>query len=1114
MQSLPPYLAELLNNVSTALIELDCGVIKEVNNIVCETTGMAREEIIDKPFSQLFNIISMPNREPFFLPQDGNGKIDARIITNQGQEISANLSYNVSGQNGETTIVFSNFTKCGHDETSLDQQKHFRRLNIIGQLTGGVAHDINNMLGGIMGCAELLSSQVSNNERNQQLINTIYESSVSASDLNSKLLSFSRKDEKHNESFDAHAAIEDTLDLLRRSIDRRIDIDINFYSRAHFICGCPADIKSAILNIGINARDAMPNGGSFTVTTADAWLDIQKNPNPEFPIQPGNFIKISFTDTGNGITPSMLKKIFIPYFTTKINDEGTGLGLSAVAETVRDYNGTLTIESELGEGTTICLYLPVTEEISEKTGHANTEPGMPIGQFSSSGSKRILLADDEELMRAALGEMLKTMGHTIMTATNGEEAVKIYLENSNEIDLVILDLVMPKMDGADAFTSIKALNPDVRAIVASGYTRNSSFDELEKKGVKAFLRKPFTMGQLSNAIEKALASKPDASKAKEKLSTLNLASISITSEVEKAPPPKQSGEGMSVLLVEDDEVMREIITSVLESRGYNVMALENGADAALLIKCGEEYPLYIFDINLPGTNGFELCQLAKANNTDQPVYVIVITSDREHSVHHKIFESGGDDFIAKPFTLDLLSIRLDVAENILANSRRRIEAENALRASEERMSLAINNAELGIWELDLAHRDLIVSPMWRQLTGCPEDFPGGALQYLQDITAPDTYNNIRQQLASYTINDQEVFSYEAKIKHPTKGNVWLLMVGKALKFDSEGKAMEFSGFCQDITIRKLVELSQERQRRMLEDMVMERTEELSRINQELMQEMEAREKAEEENLRQQKKLMDTEKLASLGTLVSGVGHEINNPTQFIMLNMPFIKGVWESALPVLDDYFQNHPEFRLRGVPYALARERMPVMSNDILEGAERINHIVRELKDYARQGTSEKYEMVDMAKIVDSAQTLLGHFIKQHTDHFIVNVPQKQILIEANATRIEQVIINLVQNSCLALEGREKRVTLTIEETPEKDGINIIVEDEGHGIEERHLRHLTDPFFTTRQSSGGTGLGLSICERIVHNHKGELNISSTPAVGTRVMIYLPYHQKQRNREG
>jgi len=272
----------------------------------------------------------------------------------------------------------------------------------------------------------------------------------------------------------------------------------------------------------------------------------------------------------------------------------------------------------------------------------------------------------------------------------------------------------------------------------------------------------------------------------------------------------------------------------------------------------------------------------------------------------------------------------------------------------------------------------------------------------------------------------------------------------------------------------------------------------------LRQEMEARAQAQEENLRQQKKLMDTEKLASLGTLVSGVGHEINNPTQFIMLNMPFLKGAWASALPVLDEYYKEHPEFRLRGVPYALARERLPMMAGDILEGAERIEKIVRELKDYARQGVEETFAEVDLRRVADSAQTLLAHFIRQHTDRFSITAPADELRIHANATRIEQVIINLVQNSCLALEGRDKAVRLILKRDGERGGAVVIVEDEGHGIEQRHMRHLTDPFFTTRQSSGGTGLGLSICERIVHNHRGEMLFHSSPGAGTRVTVYLP----------
>ena len=962
-----------------------------------------------------------------------------------------------------------------------------RRVEVLGKLCDGIWHDFNNMLGGIMGCAELLASKLAENELLHRLVTTILESARNAATLNRKLLSLSTRAGEGEGSFHLHQALADATDILRRGIDRRVELRRDFCPSDIIIAGDYTDFVCLILMFALAARESMPHGGSIIFSTGLAA-------GIETEVPDGRYACLRICDSGQGIPARVIREISGEDDSRRAILDPAWRSIAGAAAAVREFGGDFSIRSEVGRGAEISLFLPLAgggscplEERGQQTRVAVAHSGV------------VLVIDDESLMRAALCEMLRSIGYEVIEAADGEEGVRLYRQHQTRIDCVIIDMVMPRMNGRETYLSIRSYNPGVKAIIVSGFLRDYSASGLMADGIRAVLRKPFTMATLEGVLRGALQHKAQDQQALRQPEAFGEA------RALRAHSASGEGRGMATLLVEDDEIMREVIANVLEERGYSVVALGSGSDADLLLRGAEQFSLCLFDLRLPGVDGLQLCRQIKTQMAGQPVYVIIMTGQEAPAAHKSALQGGADDFIAKPFTLDLLSVRLDIAETNLHNSRKRLLAEKALRESEERMALAINTAELGIWELDRLSGQLVVSDLWLRITGCPFDCPEGPGGYLLDNTHPEDIARVRADVLKCRHDQTSFVTGEFRLKIAGRGYCWMHYVGR---YEPEGVSGEgaYSGFFQDITARKHLELSRERQRKTLEDMVMERTEELVRINQELVQEMEARSRAEKDNLRQQRKLMDTEKLASLGTLVSGVGHEINNPTQFIMLNMPFLKGAWESALPVLDEYDAAHPDFRLRGVPYGLARERLPVMANDILAGAERIEKIVRELKDYARQGMDESFERVDLRRVADSAQTLLAHFIRQHTDNFALDLPPQELAVMANPTRIEQVMINLVQNSCLALEDKARRVTLRLADAPERGGTLIVVEDEGHGIEDRHLRHLTDPFFTTRQSCGGTGLGLAICERIVHNHKGEMHISSVVGKGTRVEVFLPYN--------
>lgn len=262
--------------------------------------------------------------------------------------------------------------------------------------------------------------------------------------------------------------------------------------------------------------------------------------------------------------------------------------------------------------------------------------------------------------------------------------------------------------------------------------------------------------------------------------------------------------------------------------------------------------------------------------------------------------------------------------------------------------------------------------------------------------------------------------------------------------------------------------------------------------------------AEEKALLKQEQLFQAAKMVSLGTLVSGVAHEINNPITSVMLNAPNLDRMWEAMLPILDDYHDQHGDFRVAATTYSRIRDRIPQILTGITEDARRVRDIVKDLKDFARDNPSELMEEVDVNKVVEKAVGLTTNLINKSTRHFDLNCQPDLPPIYGNAQRIEQVTINLVVNACQALPDAEGAVTVSTGFDAANNHVFLEVCDKGVGISADALKRITDPFFTTRREQGGTGLGLAITDRIVRDHGGSLTFESVPGEGTRVRATFP----------
>ncbi len=279
---------------------------------------------------------------------------------------------------------------------------------------------------------------------------------------------------------------------------------------------------------------------------------------------------------------------------------------------------------------------------------------------------------------------------------------------------------------------------------------------------------------------------------------------------------------------------------------------------------------------------------------------------------------------------------------------------------------------------------------------------------------------------------------------------------------------------------------------------------VARRTEELALEVAERKRALEELKLHQDKLIQADKMASLGILVAGVAHEINNPNGLILLNMPILKEVYQDAEEVLDARYRNQGDFTLGGLPYSRMRDEVPHLLDEMQEGANRIKRIVEELKDFARQDTSAAVETVDFNAVVQTAVRLVDSSLRAATSRFEAKYGTSLPPILGNAQRIEQVVVNLLLNACQALPDMEHSIFLATSHDSAAGAVVLKLTDEGLGIAPEHIPHLTDPFFTTRRESGGTGLGLSVSATIVKEHNGTLEFDSTPGSGTTVTLALP----------
>lgn len=476
-------LVRLISKESAKILQEKRGKDLSVFRGEVVATGSELSEKSDFPFST--------EDKPFYGEISNFGKYDLEIAQSEKR---------LMGTVGIIRDVTEKEALESEKEILRYQLSQAQKMEAIGQLAGGLAHDFNNLLQSISGCAEriLLRSDLTRDQISKYAQDILGVTKIS-SNLTAKLLAFARKAPLKKEVIDINVAIEDISQLLSHTLSKNIHIEYSFKTDPALILGDKSQIQNCIVNLAINARDAMPEGGTLDICTQKLPI-AQVNFPKGLPANPTtHYLCIVVRDTGKGMDSFTLKKIFDPFFTTKSPGKGTGLGLASVYGIVNEHGGWIETQSEVGVGTAFRIYLPSTEKeltVLEEPGLQNKE----VGTKSAS----ILLVDDEPMIREICAEMLKDLGFEVVSVSGANEAIQFYRENFNSIDLSIIDMVMPVMNGLDCFREFKQINPNAKAVLSTGYNIEGDSKKLRDEGVMGYLIKPFVSQKLFDVISRAL----------------------------------------------------------------------------------------------------------------------------------------------------------------------------------------------------------------------------------------------------------------------------------------------------------------------------------------------------------------------------------------------------------------------------------------------------------------------------------------------------------------------------------------------------------------------------------------------------------------------------------
>lgn len=492
----------ILDSLAEAVVATDArGKIMRMNPVAEKLSGWNHKEAVGLGLSEVFRLKTekeeamsietvLQNTE-----EQVNFSSFSRLINKNEKEIPVSCAASkIINDFGETTGLVVVFHDRTEENIIQEKLRHSQKMDAVGQLAGGVAHDFNNALSGIIGAVQLLQAEPASNY-DKKILSLIEKSADRAADLTAKLLAFSRKNRADSTPQNFHSIVDAAVDILSRTIDRKILVHKKLEAEKTTVYGNFSELESVLLNLGINASHAMPDGGQLSYVSKNVYLDEHYCNVSEFELEAGNYILLEVIDNGTGIPPENIKKIFEPFFTTKKQGKGTGLGLSAAYGTIAQHEGAINVYSEQGRGSVFRIYLPIVQERAEDE---------KISNKIVKGTGNILLIDDEPAVRFTNRLLLEAAGYTVFLAENGFEGLQIFKEKKDEIDLVILDMIMPEMNGGECFEELLKFDPEAKIILCSGFPQNADVAKMKKNGLLDFIYKPCKSEVLTTVVAKAI----------------------------------------------------------------------------------------------------------------------------------------------------------------------------------------------------------------------------------------------------------------------------------------------------------------------------------------------------------------------------------------------------------------------------------------------------------------------------------------------------------------------------------------------------------------------------------------------------------------------------------
>lgn len=498
-------LSAIINNLMDALITIsERGIIEIFNPAATKMFGYTEEEVIGQNIKML-----MP--EPYHKEHDGY--LDNYITTGEkkvmgierevkgrykdGTTFPMVLSISETYINGERLFIGIIRDITEHKRTE-ELLRRSQKMETIGELTGGISHDFNNLLGIIIGNHDLMRREIEDGSKQQKRLNNAQNAALRGAEITRRLLNFSRQSEEAQSPVKIDKIIAEFEDFIRKSITASINLEIHIEKDIWLVDLNPGDFQDAIINLTLNARDAMPSGGRLIIEARNIILD-HNMADLKYGIKAGEYVQISVSDSGTGMTKATADKIFDPFFTTKDKSKGTGLGLAMVFGFVKRCNGSINVYSEEGEGTSFKIYLPRSQSAKDSYSK-RTE----IDKILPTGNETVLIVDDEEDLVAIAKSLLEDLGYTTYCASSGDEALEIITHN-DEIDIVFSDVVMPgHLSGFDLAEAMVAVNTKIKILLTSGFTGEMKKQEAHQKWSLNLLNKPYRDVELAEAIRKTL----------------------------------------------------------------------------------------------------------------------------------------------------------------------------------------------------------------------------------------------------------------------------------------------------------------------------------------------------------------------------------------------------------------------------------------------------------------------------------------------------------------------------------------------------------------------------------------------------------------------------------